>query len=199
MEADERDLISRATSGEPEAVDSLLERHLPVLRAFVRLQVGPAIRAKESASDLVQSVCREILQDVDDFEYRGEAAFRQWLYTAALRKILDRDKYYRRDKRDVAREVNPAAGADSSAADLIDAYGTFCSPSRQAMAREESERVEAAFDRLPENYREVITLSRVAGLGYPELAAHYGKDEAYCRTLLSRALARLARHLRPTD
>lgn len=189
--------MTRASGGEPQAVDVLLERHLPHLRAFVRLQAGGAIRAKESDSDLVQSVCREILQDLGDFEYRGEAAFRQWLYTTALRKILDRVKYYHRDKRDVDREAAQPANAASSAADLVEAYGTFCTPSRHAMAREEAERIEAAFERLPENYREVIALSRVAGLNHAELAEHYGKDEAYCRTLLSRALARLARHLRP--
>ena len=193
---DDRDLVTRATGGDDQAIDSLLARHLPMLRAFVRLQAGPAIRAKESDSDLVQSVCREILEDVSDFEYRGEAAFKQWLYTTALRKILDRDKFYRREKRDVGREVDGVVRGSSGEVDLVGAYGTFCTPSRHVIAKEEAGRIEAAFEKLPENYREIIALSRVAGLTNAELAAHYGKDEAYCRTLLSRALARLARHLR---
>ncbi|MCA9320002.1 MAG: hypothetical protein KDB53_04670, partial [Planctomycetes bacterium] len=131
----EEGVVTRASQGDPVAIDDLLSRHLPGLRAFVRLNAGAAIRAKESASDLVQSTCREILQDFGDFEYRGDAAFRHWLYTAALRKILDRDRFYRRDKRDRAREVSPPRGS-SSGRDLGVPYERVFSPSDQAMARE---------------------------------------------------------------
>ena len=41
----------------------LLEEHLPRLRAFIRLRTNQAIRARESCSDLVQSVCREVLEE----------------------------------------------------------------------------------------------------------------------------------------
>ena len=60
------------------------------------------------------------------------------------------------------------------------------------MAREELERIESAFDRLPEEYREVITLARIAGLSRAEIAERMGRREGAVRTLLSRALARLA-------
>jgi hypothetical protein len=52
--------------------------------------------------------------------------------------------------------------------------------------------LEAAFDELPEHYREVITLSRIAGLSRAEIAAHMGRSEASVRNLLSRALVVLA-------
>lgn len=155
------------------------------------------IRAKESESDLAQSVCREILQDLEDFEYRGETRFRHWLYTTALRKILDRDKYYRRAKRDAARE-QPAA-ADAAPLDLAPVaacYQTVFTPSENAIRREEVEALERAFEQLPDNYRQVITLSRVVGMSHAEIAEKLETSEAYSRNLLSRALARLSRLMR---
>ena len=74
-------------------MDRLLERHVPSLRKFLRLRCGPRIRDMESVSDLVQSVCREALQELDDFEYRGEPAFRAWLFRLAERRVVDRVRF----------------------------------------------------------------------------------------------------------
>jgi len=59
------------------------------------------------------------------------------------------------------------------------------------MAFEEIERVEAAFDKLSDDYRQVILLSRIVGLSHREVAREMGRNEAAVRKLLSRALARL--------
>jgi len=61
--------------------------------------------AKESASDLVQSVCLEILQHLDRFRYRGEAGFKHWLYTTALRRIVNKHEFNTAAKRDVRRDA----------------------------------------------------------------------------------------------
>ena len=52
--------------------------------------------------------------------------------------------------------------------------------------------LEAAFDDLPEHYREVVTLSRIAQLSRAEIARQMGRTEASVRNLLSRALIALA-------
>jgi len=184
-------LIQAASEGDGVAVDVLLERNLPGLRAYIRLNAGQLVRAKESCSDLVQSVCREVLQDVGGFEYQGEAAFRQWLYTAALRKVMDKHRFYKQQKRDAAKEV-AAPGTESSPGDLLDQYGGFYTPSHDAAMKEELERVEGAFDELPDDYREVITLARIVGLPHKEIAEKMGRTEVATRHLLARAMARLA-------
>ena len=97
-------LVQEASVGGTVATDELLARLLPELRAFVRLRAGPRILEKESDDDLVQSVCREVLQDLSGFEYRGMPGFKKWLYTTALRKICDKAKFYGRQMRDAARE-----------------------------------------------------------------------------------------------
>jgi RNA polymerase sigma-70 factor, ECF subfamily len=174
---------------DPGAVDALLQRHLPGLRAFVRLRVNPALRAKESCSDLVQSVCTDLLENLDHFDYQGEAPFRAWLFTSALNKIREHERYFARDKRDVNREVRLS---DAEARSLADCYASCLSPSLEAMVHEKIALIEAAFDRLPEDYREVLTLKRCAGLSHAEIAGHLGRTEGAVRTLLSRALTRLS-------
>ena len=84
------DLLRQASGGDDAALGELLARHLPGLRAYVRQRTGQAIRARESVSDLVQSVCREVIQHADRFQYGGEVGFKPWLYKTALRKIANR-------------------------------------------------------------------------------------------------------------
>lgn len=194
---DEQTLISSAIQGDEKAIEELLERHLPGLRAFIRLRMGAAMRARESCSDLAQSVCREILQHMDRYQYPGEQKFKSWLYATALRKIANRYEYYKAAKRDMGRDVAPpsASGSMSGTAEdlrLSDAYRNLYTPSRAVMAKEHVAKVEQAFEQLTDDYREVIVLSRVVGMSRTEIAAQMNRTEDSVRNLLHRALARLA-------
>lgn len=186
-------LLLKASQGDAPALDTLLERYLPGLRAYVRLRAGPRLLEKESSSDLVQSVCRDILENLDRFQFEGETGFRRWLFKTAQRKIADRYEFYGAKKRDMAREKRPAvrssAGGDEA---LLECYRSFYTPSHQAMAREELARVEGAFLSLPEEQREVVVQAKILGLSRAEIAEAMGKSEGAVRTLLYRALARLS-------
>ncbi len=188
MAEDVSRLIESAQRGDATALDALLGRYLPGLRAFVRLRAGPTVRAHESASDIAQSVCREVLQNLSTFKYGGETGFKHWLYATALRKLQKRDEHWRAQKREAARVVG-----DEQA--LLDAYRNVSSPSRRAMAKEELARIEKAFDELGDDEREVITLARVVGLPHKEIAEAMGRTEGATRVLLHRALAKLAEKL----
>ena len=195
---DERiDELSRAAAdGDRGALEALLERHHGELHAFVRLRYGALVSGRESSLDVVQSVCREVLEHADRFQHAGDNGFRRWLFTTALRKINDRRSYYLAGKRDVLREV-PAAGGDDSSADLMQHYRTFSTPSRAASDREEVLRIEAAFDGLTDEQREVLTLAHLAGLSRAEIGEQLGKSEGAVRVTLHRALAKLSSELSP--
>jgi RNA polymerase sigma-70 factor (ECF subfamily) len=186
--ADSHDLVLAAQRGDTPALDVLLTRHLPALRAFVRLRADVAFRARESCSDLVQTACRQALEHLHEFEWRGEDSFRNWLFALANNKVLNRWQYHRAARRDPVRE---AARADDSAGLLV-AYSAIVTPSEDAIAHEFAERLEAAIDQLPASYREVLLLARVAGLSHPAIAERLGVSEAAARTRLTRARARLA-------
>lgn len=170
----------------------LLARHLPSLLAFVRLRTGRLVRDHESHSDLVQSVCRELLAGRERFTYRGENEFRNWLYTAALRKVVERARYHRAQKRDVRREVRPPAEQAREEQSIAGCYATFATPSRELASAEEMRRIEAAFDELADEQREIITLARIVGLSHAQIAARLGCSEASSRQQLHRALIRLS-------
>jgi RNA polymerase sigma-70 factor (subfamily 1) len=193
MHDDTEELGRRAARGDDRALEELLVRYMPGLRAFVRLRSGDALRRNESSSDLVQSVCREVLQNMQHFRYPDEAGFKRWLYTTALRKIADRADHYGALKRGGGRALAPGAGDTASDdASLLACYSSFSTPSRRAMVKEEIERVESAFEKLSEEQREVITLAHVVGLSRAEIAEHMHKTETSVRVLLHRALARVS-------
>lgn len=193
----ERDLaaeIAAARRGEPRAVDSLFARNLPPLVAFIRARAGKAIAARESAVDIAQSVFREVLEDVDRIELKGEGAFRNWLFMQATRKVLDRAKFHARDRRDAAKEIAiPEVGPAADA--LLECYASIATPSRHAAAKEELARFEAAVQELPDAQRDAVTMSRLMGLSYEQIAQQMGATESAVRGLVARGLAALSSHL----
>lgn len=184
--------MAAAESGPSSRIEGWLEQNLPALRAYVRIHLGAALRSRESASDVVQSVCREILADVGEFAVADERSFRHWLCETARRKLVDRSRYWAR-----LRRRSPGAILDDVS--VLQAYGTASCPSDAAAAREELSRVEAAIDRLSPEHRDVILLARVLGLPHADTAERLGRSEGAVRVLLYRAMAKLGEELGMRD
>jgi len=189
---DFRTTLDAARKGDAAAFNSLFSRNMLPLMAFLRLKAGGVVGPRESVHDLAQSVCREVLMDMDDFEYCGENAFRKYLFLQAARKILDRRRYHQSAKRDPGREAMHPQATDKETDSLLACYATLATPSRHACAREELNRVEAALERLPESQREAVALSRLMDFTNKEIAAQLGTTESAVRGLLARGLARLS-------
>lgn len=181
--------IERARRGDQEAVGELLEPHLHRLAAFVRLQSGSGLRKRESCADLVQSICRLALEGIDQFDATNEDAFRRWLYSVAQNAIVNKSTFHERARRDVRRDI-PDLNISSEA--VLKSYADFCTPSQHAMAKEEVERIESAYDKLPPDYRDILSLRFLGGFSHAEIAEKLGRSETAARKLLHRARARLA-------
>jgi RNA polymerase sigma factor (sigma-70 family) len=189
-----------ATPPESLIVDALLERHLESLRGFIDRHTGRLLRCRESRSDLVQSVCREVLERADRFRHRGEARFRNWLYATAARKIKNRIRYFRAERRNGEREVRLAEALRSTwDRNLPPPRQRLRTPSQDAVMQENLEKLQRALMRLTVDQRNAILWSRFAGVSGAELARLLGRSEGATRTLLSRALAMLADHLGEND
>lgn len=172
------------------AKEDLLLRWLPSLREFVRGRMSPLLREREDSEDLVQSSCREVLAGLDLCEYRGEEAFRGFLFMAVLRKVQKRERDLRARRRD-PRRAKPL-DALSGDGELAAAHAT---PSQQAVAQEGVEQLRQAIAALPEEYRQVLSLARLAQLPRAEIARRMGRTEASVRGLLTRALQALSERL----
>jgi RNA polymerase sigma factor (sigma-70 family) len=175
---------------------ALLVQHLPGLEAFLRLRMGALLRRREGAEDLVQSVCREVLDSLPRLEFRGAAPFRNWVFGVAANKLRERQRQVTAQARDPRREV---ALADLCASKLLDRYRGLCTPSREVSSQEAVAHIEQAFDDLPADWQEAISLHRLAGLDYAEIAAQMRRSEGAVRNLVYRGLARFALRLQELD
>lgn len=189
------DLVDRARAGDRTALGALFTQWQEDLEAYVRKRAAGAVLAKESAADIVQSACREVLADID----RATAVsigpgLRAWLYKAALHKIVDRHRYWQRDKRHAERE---ARSLDGPSAWTREALSTLCgalpSPSTAAARDEDLQRIADAIVRLPDHYQKVLRLAYFERLPQREIADRMGRSEDSVRGLVARAVARLAR------
>jgi RNA polymerase sigma-70 factor (ECF subfamily) len=181
------ELVAAARNKDAAALQELLVQNLPGLEAFVRLRMGATLRGLMTAPDLVQSVCREVLEDLGDFEFRGEGPFRHWLFVRAENKLREKHRYHHRDKRDRQKAVSM-----SVASTAFTAYRTLHTPSKDLEVQETMRRVEAAFDQLPEDYREAVTLHKLCGLSHAEIAERMNRSEGAVRNLVYRGISRLA-------
>ncbi len=172
----------------PGDLGAQLVRHLDTVRCFVRIQLSPALRQREQESDIVQSVCAEVLAHPDRFQWQGEAAFRSWLYRAVLDRVRQKLRFHRSDRRDMGREEPPGSGSDG----VLDSYAEMVTPSRIAMSRELQRELELAIDELPEPQREVLVRARLLQMEHEAIASDLGITVVHSRQLLHRALAKLA-------
>ncbi len=180
-------LVTQLVAGDRTAAVSLLEAYLPELHAFVRLRMGPALIARETSEDLVQSVCREALEDLDGFEYRGEREFKSWLFLRAQKKVANRARFNQRQRRDVGREERILTEEQ-----FASGYRSFVSPSHEAIRKEEIGDLERAFEQMPDDYREVVTCAKILGMTHEEIAERLDRTPSATRVLLHRAMVRLA-------
>ena len=188
MQDDSSILALAASQGDAPSISSLYERHLPAFRAYIRLRMGPLLRRKESESDIVQSVFQDVVADLGVFQWKGEAAFKHFLYEKGRRKIIDHVRHFQAKRRDAAREMEKREGLPS-VADCHERLGTA---SQFAIGKEKVNELEHAFDALPEDYAEVIVNIRLLGLSSEEAAERMDRSVGAIHVLLSRALARLS-------
>lgn len=180
------ELIAAAQAGSPEAREELLATNLDMLRRFIRQRLGDKLRARETSQDLAQSVCRELLEDLDTFEDRGEGSFTGWLLARAENKIRKRAAFWGRAKRSVDREERSG----------LERLASLATPTWNLTSKERLDEVEGAIRALPDDYCEVVMLSRVEGLAHEEVALRMGRSVSAVQSLLLRALALLTANLK---
>ncbi|MCY2961758.1 MAG: sigma-70 family RNA polymerase sigma factor [Planctomycetota bacterium] len=174
-------------------LEELLQRHLAPLRSYVRLRSGPALRQMEPPSDVLQSALREIVERAASFRFTNELAFRRWILTIALHKIVSKTRYHGAARRGSGRAEDIASRLSQVPA--RDPGSHAGSPSRDAVHAEDLERLQAALDRLDDEDREIVCLRRIFDVPTSEIAEIVGLAESTVRWRLAQAMTRLASEL----
>lgn len=162
-----------------DRLHEVLTPELDKIRALVRRRAGAVTRTRETSNDLVQSICREVLQGRDRLRYPEHDGVRKWIYKTAVRKLINRERFH------LAHKRSPRG----SCANVESVQVANHSPSQVAIAHETIER---AFQELPIDYHDALVMSKILGLPHNEIAELLGRSESAIHSLVSRALARLA-------
>ncbi|MCA8964751.1 MAG: sigma-70 family RNA polymerase sigma factor [Planctomycetes bacterium] len=188
------ELVRAACGGDEVALQQLLAAHLPELQVFVRLNMGEHLRARESVSDVCQSLAGDLLLDLGRETFDDLGAFRAFLRRAALNKIVDKCRHHGREKRGGDRQADLSPSV-AEGLGLAQALRALPSPSQVAIGQERAERLELAMQRLPDDQRQVVSMKQLCGMSHEEIAVVLGRSETACRMLLHRGMVRLAREL----
>ena len=154
------DLVAGWKGGDQRAATRLVARHADAVARFVA-----SLGVRHEVDELVQDTFVRAFGSLDGF--RGESAFRTWLFTIARRLVLDRRRSIRRR----GEQVEVKDGDVRTEFDALDAV----------VADETEGRMRAALERLTPTQREVFSLRVGEGMSYREIADAAGTTEGAAR------------------
>ncbi len=153
-DAEDRNLIARASRGEAEAFSQLVRDRSGFVYRVAQRIVGP-----DDAQDASQEVWVRVWQRIQGF--RGESAFSTWLYKITVNACLDaRRKDQRRRARELPEEPPYLPETPTSDND----------PESSALNRERREELFESLEHVREDHRAALVLRHMEGLSYQEIA-----------------------------
>lgn len=159
-EETDAELVARWKRGDQRAATQLVARHADAVARF-----AASTGARDAVDEVVQDTFVRAFGSLDGF--RGDSAFRTWLFTIARRLILDRRRAARRRGEQVEVQDSDVR-TEWNALDAV-------------VAEETEERLREAMDRLTPTQREVFTLRVGEGMSYREIADAAGTTEGAAR------------------
>lgn len=162
-------VMAKIQEGHLDLLGILFSRHSKKAYALCYRMVGDS----HTSEDLVQEAFLRVLRYRNKF--RGDARFSTWLYRIVTNVCLDH----------LGARNKEAAAYDELVAESGE---TDCIPppddSDIAIAR-------AAFETLSPEQKELLVMSRIDGVGYGDIAAHYGVSEGAARVRVHRIMREL--------
>jgi RNA polymerase sigma-70 factor (ECF subfamily) len=163
--------------------DEVYERFRRPVWRLARRMTG----SEEEARDATQEVFLRVWRGLPGF--RGEAKLSTWVFQIAW-------NYLRLHQRRAGRRPPLVVVSDEEAAAVVErAPDPGPDPERHATAADLLDRVEAAIDRLPEQFRVILWLRDGEGRSYEEVAEVLDIPLGTVRSRLARARQALKREL----
>ena len=186
-------LVALAKGGDESALERLYCIYGERVRWMIHLRMGKELRSKLDSMDVVQDALIHALNGITDFTYQNEGDFVRWLSKIAENALRDNWDRFHAEKRDVRKEVPLGNDGRRSNSRLSRIPGPIATttPSVILSREEDLARLEKAIDVLKPEYKEVIVLTKIEGLGYQEIAVRKGKSSEAVRKLVSRAMTAL--------
>jgi len=186
-------LVTLAKGGDEPALDQLCRVYAERVRRMVRFRMAKELRSKLDSMDVVQDALLHALGAIEDFTYENEGDFVRWLSRIAENVLRDNWDRLHAEKRDIRKEVPIGNRKRATSGRLSGVPGPVVTttPSVILSRKEDLDKLEKAIDTLRAEYREVIVLTKIEGLGYQEIGDRLGKSSEAVRKLVSRAMTAL--------
>ena len=156
MDAD-RALVEAAAAGDREAFDQLVRRHQSAIVGLARSLTGGSVDAEDVAQEVFVRAWRSIAR------FRGDSAFRTWLYRIALNVVSSHHGRLAR----LRRFFQSRAAESESDTDPLESAPDRADLEDRILARDA---IDKALSTLPEELRVAVTLRDIQGLDYREIA-----------------------------
>lgn len=155
-------LLELYRSGDETAISTLIERHTPRIRNYIRLLV----KNQELTDDILQDVLVKVVKMVDDGRYTDTGRFLSWVLRIAHNMSID---HFRATKnRKVINETE--AGYD-----ILGAQRHSEGAVEESMILSETqEQVRGLVELLPDDQREVVKMRYYQDLSFKEIADQSG-------------------------
>ncbi len=169
------------------AFEELLERHMRQIYRVAHRLTGN----QDDAEDLAQEAIVEAFRAFD--RYQPGTYFDRWMYRIMTRTHIDVVRCRKRRP-----EVSLDAPVPSTGEPLVNLLGDVRDdPQHLTEVAALDGGIQAALDRLPEEFRMVVVLADIEGLSYDEVAFAAGCPVGTVRSRLHRAREMLRQALRP--
>ena len=180
-------LMKRFQEGDESAFEVLVHKYQGLVHALARRYLGSRY---PGVDDVAQQVFIRVFKS--KMTYQPRAKVKTWLYSVTVNACLNEIRRLRAEKN---RRVNAftAVFGDEEAPSLGDEKSA--PPSEPLEADEVAGRVRRAVDRLPDQQRLALLLSRFHGCSYEEVAQTLKTTIPAVKSLLTRARANLRNSL----
>jgi RNA polymerase sigma-70 factor, ECF subfamily len=187
--------LQAAKHGSKEALGQVLQIFREYLLQIAERELDCQLRAKGGASDLVQEAFLEANQAFARFEGKSAGELRAWLRKLLLDRLGKWKRRYRTThKRRINRE-RPMPAANLASRGFGSVLSPLPSPSEEAMAHEQAVALQSVLQRLPDDYRRVITLRYHENLSFEHIGTMMGRSGNAACLLWLRALQRVKQEL----
>ena len=184
--------IHVAVAGDVDALEALLERFGAIAGRRIDAEIGGQWRGALDADDIMQVTYLEAFLQIGSLAGTTRRTFMGWLMRIARNNLRDAIRGLESAKRPQPRRRVALPSSDDSyaaLAELISQPGA--TPSRCAARSEARTRLEAALDRLPSDYANVLRLHDLQGRTMADTAHRMDRSRGVLYALRARALERL--------
>jgi RNA polymerase sigma-70 factor, ECF subfamily len=182
-------LVEQCRRGDPNAFSRLVALHEGLVYNLAARLLGDPEEAKDVAQDVFLQVYRMLPR------FEGRSSLKTWIYRIVVNQCRNRQRWWRRRKKDKALPLEDLTVADSLQLATPRPEG----PEEQLARREKGQRVQDALLKLSLDHRAVLLLREVEELSGTEIAQALGVAEGTVKSRLARARESLRQALTASE